>query len=61
MHAESVADCFRHKVQRLQNCVARKLSLLFYAPTDLHVLMNGVTATAHQGDSDWSAISAAAP
>jgi len=40
MNAKSVADHSRHAVQRLQNCVIHTLSFLFWAPSDLHVLLN---------------------
>ena len=33
IHAESVADHSRHRVQRLQNCVVRRLSFLFGSGT----------------------------
>ena len=48
IHAESVADHSRHRVQRLQNCVVRRLSFLFLAPTYRYVLLNG-----DDGDQCW--------
>ena len=40
LHAKSVADHSRHVVRRLQNCVIHTLSCSFWAPSDLHVLLN---------------------
>ena len=34
IHADSVADHSRHRVQRLQNCVVNRLSFSFWAPAD---------------------------
>jgi len=40
MNAKSVADHSRHVVRKLQNCVNHMLSFSFWAPSDLHVLLN---------------------
>jgi len=39
MYTKSVADHSKHMVRRLQNSVIHTLSLLFWAPSDLHVLL----------------------
>jgi len=40
MNAKSVADHSRHVVQRLQSSVIHTLLFSFWAPSDLHVLLN---------------------
>jgi len=45
IHAESVADQSRHRVQRLQNCMVRRLLFLFLTLTDRYVVLNGDMAT----------------
>ena len=42
MYAKLVADHSRHVVTRLQNSVILMLSFSFWAPSDIHALLNEV-------------------
>ena len=57
MHAESVADHSRHRVQRLQNCVVHRLLFLILALTDRYVLLNGDDGNQCWQQPEWTILS----